>query len=128
MELIYHPLFIVGVLFGAVTTGLSIFFSGMISAWSGKSEKPNEHQNTLMRKLQEAGYTVYTPVVMSDQLSTSLTPEEMGELCMARLVIFDEQGNSVTGLSPNTSQSVLNDSGYRNGRFPVLRKKRKISM
>jgi hypothetical protein len=98
------------------------FVANLITAASAHSDKwKAKYRDSLLRKLQGAGYSVYSPLVMSSQINLRdpLTHEEQVVLNLDRMIVFDDQGNTITGLVPLTAQSE-ELAGHRRGLFRVI--------
>ncbi len=117
-----EPFFKMGFLFGVVAFTVMWIISYIVLTWNGSMPKwRKKNLNSLVGKLRASGYTVYTPSVISSQLDlkTPLTHDDEVTLVMERLVVFDPQGKTVTGLLPLTSESERT-AEYRRGQFKVI--------
>lgn len=107
-EFLSDPRVLQGCLLGLLLFVAVWFIAGRITAAALHSEKAKAgYRDSLLSKLNEAGYTVYSPLILSSQmnLKDSLTHEEEMVLSLDAMMVFDAQGNSLTALVPLTSRS-----------------------
>lgn len=99
------------------------FFLGFLTLPFGPDKARIKNQASLLNRLQENGYTVYTPLstdVDDLALNEPLADDEAFELRMGRYFIVDPQGNALTKML-NHSTTVDQIAEYRRAKFQVIK-------
>ncbi len=113
----------VAIMLGFVLGIAAQFIVSLLTLPFGLDKARIKNQASLLNRLQENGYNVYTPIsteVADLVLSEPLTEDEEFELRMGKFFIVDPEGNAVTKMH-NYSTTVDQIAEYRRARFQVIK-------
>lgn len=108
-DMIVHPYFMIGVVFGALVMGIMNFIQSAILGRGVFSRK--KHVMSLSDKLQDSDIIAFIPHSLNKkelQLRSPLTEDEANVLMVDRVIVFDNQGKLLNHLVPLTKNADLN--------------------
>jgi len=116
-DMIVHPYFIIGVVFGTLVMGIMHFIQSAILGRGVFSRQ--KHVMSLSDKLQDSDIIAFIPHSLKTNelaIRSSLTEDEASVLLVDRVIVFNKQGELLNQLTPLTQIADLNRNKVQIGK------------
>ncbi|MGX1201009.1 hypothetical protein [Marinobacter sp. MBR-105] len=116
-DMIVHPYFIIGVVFGTLVMGLMHFIQSAILGRGVFSRQ--KYVMSLSDKLQDSDIIAFIPHSLKTKelaIRSSLTEDEANVLLVDRVIVFNKQGELLNQLTPLTQIADLNRNKVQIGK------------